>query len=86
MIACGGAAAASRVVDPDALPPAASALPWAVMAHGRDPLTGAAATVRYLNQPWGLQMQVQVSRISPGTGASCWSSAPAGAPWRAAGP
>jgi hypothetical protein len=56
-----------RVVDPDALPPAASALPGAVMARGRDPLTGVAATVRYLNQPWGLQMQVQVSRISPGT-------------------
>jgi hypothetical protein len=67
VVAGGGAAAAPRVVDADALPPPASALPRAVMAHGRDPLTGAAATVRYLNQPWGLQMQVQVSRISPGT-------------------
>ena len=37
------------------------------MAHGRDPLTGAAATVRYLAQPWGLQMQVQVSGVPPGT-------------------
>jgi hypothetical protein len=37
------------------------------MAHGRDRLTGAAATVRYLPQPWGLQMQVQISRIPSGT-------------------
>jgi hypothetical protein len=37
------------------------------MAHGRDPLTGAGATVRYLARPWGIQMQVQVSRVSPGT-------------------
>lgn len=72
VIAAGGAVAVSRVVgpaarDPAARGPAASALPWAATAHGRDPRTGAAATVRYLAQPWGLQMQVQVSRISPGT-------------------
>jgi Putative zinc-finger len=67
VIASGGAVAVSRVVDPAAPRPAASALPWGDMAHGRDPLTGAAATVRYLARPWGIQMRVQVSRLSPGT-------------------
>jgi len=67
VIVSGGAVAVSRVVDPAAPRPAASALPWVEMAHGRDPLTGAAATVRYLARPWGIQMQVQVSRLSPGT-------------------
>ena len=78
VIAGGGAAAAPRVVDPDALPPAAPALPWAVLAHGRDPLTGAAATVRYRDRPWGLQMQVQVSRVSPGTRCELLVVGPAG--------
>jgi len=67
VLASGGAVAASRVVDPAAPRPAASALPWVDMAHGRDALTGAAATVRYRARPWGIQMQVQVSRLSPGT-------------------
>lgn len=67
VIASGGAVAVSRVWGPAAPPPAASALPWVEMAHGRDPLTGVAATVRYLAQPWGIQMQVQVSGLSPGT-------------------
>jgi anti-sigma factor RsiW len=66
VIASGGAVAVSRAVDPAAPRPAALAPPWD-MAHGRDPLTGAAATVRYLAQPWGIQMQVQVSQVSPGT-------------------
>ena len=35
--------------------------------HGRDPLTGAAATVRYQAQPRGCWLQVQVSGIRPGT-------------------
>jgi hypothetical protein len=67
VIASGGAVAVSRVVDPAAPRPAASALPWGEMAYGRDPLTGVAATVRYLPRPWGIQMRVQVSRLSPGT-------------------
>jgi hypothetical protein len=67
VIVSGGAVAVSRVVDPAASRPAASALPWGDMAHGRDPLTGAAATVRYLARPWGIQMRVQVSRLPPGT-------------------
>ena len=67
VLASGGAVAVSRVVDPAAPRPAASVLPWGEMAYGRDPLTGAAATVRYRAQPWGIQMRVQVSGLSPGT-------------------
>lgn len=67
LLASGGAAAVTRVTDPRGLRPAASALAWAATVHGSDPLTGAAATVRYLAQPWGLQLQVQVTGIRPGT-------------------
>jgi hypothetical protein len=67
VMASAAAVAVSRVVYPPVLRPAAASVPWAVTAHGRDPRTGAAATVSYLPRPWGLQMQVRVSRISPGT-------------------
>ncbi|MDX6334156.1 MAG: hypothetical protein QOG05_1496 [Streptosporangiaceae bacterium] len=67
VIAGAGAVAVSRVADPPALRAAASALPWAATAHGRDPRTGAAATVRYVSQPWGLEARVRISGISPGT-------------------
>jgi hypothetical protein len=67
VIAGGGAVAVSQVVDPPAVHAAAPALPWAVTVHGRDLHTGAGATVKYVSQQWGLQAQVQVSGISPGT-------------------
>jgi hypothetical protein len=67
VIAGGGAVAVSQVVDPPALHAAVPALPWAATVHGRDPHNGAGATVKYVSQPWGLQAQVQVSGISPGT-------------------
>ena len=67
VIAAGGAVAVSRMLAPPGLRPAASALPWAATAHGRDPRTGAGATVEYVAQPWGLQAQVQVSGIPAGT-------------------
>jgi hypothetical protein len=67
LIAGGSAAAVSRALDPPAPRPAAPALPWAAVVHGGDWRTGAAATVRYLPRPWGLQLQVQVSGIPPGT-------------------
>jgi anti-sigma factor RsiW len=67
VLAGGGAAAVTRVTYPRGLRPAASALAWAATVHGSEPLTGAAATVRYLAQPWGLQLQVQVTGIRPGT-------------------
>ena len=67
VIAAGGAVAVSRMVAPPRLRAAASALPWAATAHGRDPQTGAGATVEYAARPWGLQAQVQVSGIPAGT-------------------
>jgi hypothetical protein len=68
VIAAGGAVAVSRVVaPPPALSAASSALAWAATVHGSDLRTGAAATVRYAVQPWGLQAQAQVSGIPPGT-------------------
>ena len=70
VIASGGAVAVSRTVAPPAPRPVAAAqaaMPWAATVRGSDPRTGAAATVRYQSQQWGLQMQVQVSGIPPGT-------------------
>jgi hypothetical protein len=67
VIAGGGAVAVSRVLDPPALRPAASALPWVTTVHGRNPATGEGATVRYRPQPWGLELHVQVTGIPAGT-------------------
>jgi predicted anti-sigma-YlaC factor YlaD len=67
LIVGGGAVAGSRVLDAPATRPAASAVPWAATITGSDAQTGMSATVRYLRQPWGLALQVQVSGISPGT-------------------
>jgi hypothetical protein len=78
VMASGGAVAVSRAVEPPRLQPSASALPWAATVRGSDPRTGAAATVRYLTQPWGLQVQVQVSGIAPGTRCKLWVSGPGG--------
>lgn len=67
LIVGGGAVAGSRVLYAPATRPAASAVPWAATVTGSDPQTGMSATVRYLRQPWGLALQVQVSGISAGT-------------------
>ncbi len=71
VVAAAGAVAVSRTVAAPGVRPAASALPpalpWAATAHGRDPRTGAGATVQYAAQPWGLQARVQVSGIPAGT-------------------
>ena len=67
VIAAGGAVAVSRAVAPPRVRPAASALPWATTVHGRDPRTGAGATVQYAGRPWGLQARVRVSGIPAGT-------------------
>ncbi|HTT51591.1 MAG TPA: zf-HC2 domain-containing protein [Streptosporangiaceae bacterium] len=66
IIAAGGAAAASHTRSAPAAPPAA-VLHWAGKLHGHDPASGAAATVRYLPRPWGLQLQVQTRHIPAGT-------------------
>jgi hypothetical protein len=67
LIVGGGAVAGSRVLYAPATRPAASAVRWAATVTGSDPRTGMSATVKYLRQPWGLALLVQVSGISPGT-------------------
>jgi Putative zinc-finger len=68
VVAAGGAVAVSRVMTPpSALSAASPVLAWATTVHGSNLHTGAAATVRYAAQPWGLQVQAQVSGIPPGT-------------------
>jgi hypothetical protein len=67
LIAAGGALGGSQVLFPATQPPAASALPWATSVHASNPRTGAAATVRYAPQPWGLELAVQISGIPAGT-------------------
>ncbi len=81
VIATGGAVAGSRLVASPAPPPVAAAqaaMPWAATVHGSDPRTGAATTVRYLARPWGLEMQVQVTGIAPGTRCELWVLGPGG--------
>ena len=63
----GGVVTASGGTHPLAPDPAAVAWPWPAAVHGRNPATGAVATVRYRPQPWGVELQVQVSGIAPGT-------------------
>jgi predicted anti-sigma-YlaC factor YlaD len=67
VLAVGGAVAGSRVLDTPPAGPASSAGPWAATVTGSDSQTGMSATVKYLREPWGLALQVQVSGISPGT-------------------
>jgi Putative zinc-finger len=67
LIVGGGAVAGSRALYAPATRPAASAVPWAATVTGSNPQTGMSATVRYLRRPWGLELQVQVTGISPGT-------------------
>lgn len=67
VIAGGGAVAVSHELSPPPLRPAAAALPWPATVHGTNPVTGAAATVRYGPQPWGLELDVQVNGIPAGT-------------------
>lgn len=67
VIAGAGAMAAARALYPPVLRPAASALPWTTLVQGSNSRTGAAATVSYLTQPWGLELHVQVSGIPAGT-------------------
>jgi Putative zinc-finger len=63
----GGAVTASGGTYPPAPDPAAVAWQWPAAVHGSNPATGAAVTVRYRPQPWGVELRVQVSGIAPGT-------------------
>ena len=67
VIASGAAVAGTRALDAPPARPALPAGPWAATVTGSDSRTGMSATVRYLREPWGLALLVQVSGISPGT-------------------
>ena len=67
VIAGGGAVAGSRLLDTPPPSPASPAVPWAATVTGIDSQTGMSATVKYLREPWGLALRVQVRGISPGT-------------------
>ena len=62
-----GAVAGARALFPPAQQPLASARPWATTARASNPRTGAGAIVRYQPQPWGLELDAQVSGIAAGT-------------------
>jgi hypothetical protein len=66
-LAVGGAVAGSRVLFPPAQRPVASVQPWATTAWASNPRTGAGAIVRYQPQPWGLELDAQVSGVAAGT-------------------
>lgn len=67
LLVAGIALTGSRALEPPATRQPAAALPWAGIVHGSHPASGAGATVRYQPRPWGLQLQVRVSGIRPGT-------------------
>ncbi len=67
VLAGGGAVAVSRALYPPAQQPSASGLPWTTLVQGSNSRTGAAATVSYLTEPWGLELHVRVSGIPAGT-------------------
>jgi anti-sigma factor RsiW len=65
--AAGGSVAVSRVLHPPAKPPGASAPQWVTAARGSNPRAGVGGTVKYDPQPWGPELDVQVSGIPAGT-------------------
>ena len=67
VLAAGMAAAGSRVLYRAPARPATAAVAGEGSARGSDPASGAGATVRYQPQPWGSQLQVQVSGVRAGT-------------------
>jgi hypothetical protein len=63
----GGAFVANALQSPGAQPPGNSrAIPWH-QTSGNGPVAGTHLTVRYRNEPWGTQMQVNVTGLQPGS-------------------
>jgi hypothetical protein len=65
LLAAGALAAGARALTEPASQPLA--VVWPETVHGSNPVSGAAAIVRYRARPWGVQIVVRVSRIPPGT-------------------
>ena len=64
----GGAITASRLLDqPQPRPHAVATAPWTAEVRGTNSSTHAAALVRYMAQPWGLELDVRVQGIPAGT-------------------
>ena len=63
----GGAIVASRAQPVRARAPAVAAQLWTTQVHGSNASTHAAALVKYVAQPWGLELDVQVHGIPAGT-------------------
>jgi hypothetical protein len=64
----GGAITAARLFGQSQVqPPAVAARPWTAEVRGTNASTHAAALVRYVAQPWGLELDVQVQGIPAGT-------------------
>ena len=64
----GGAITASRLLGQSPVrPPAVTAAPWTAEVRGSSASTHAAALVRYVARPWGLELDVQVQGIPAGT-------------------
>jgi anti-sigma factor RsiW len=65
VVALGGGAAVASALQPGAAPAPLQAA-WQ-QTSGNGPVAGAHLTVKYRNQPWGTQMQVNVTGLQPGT-------------------
>jgi hypothetical protein len=62
----GGAAVTSALQSPGAHPPGQSAVAWH-RTSGTGPVAGAHLTVRYREEPWGTEMQANVTGLQPGS-------------------
>jgi hypothetical protein len=67
VVVAAGAMATSRALEAPNEGPAVSARQAGESVRGTNPQSAASATVRYLAQPWGIELYVQVRGIAAGT-------------------
>jgi len=68
IVALGGGAFVASALQPSGAPapPGHTHVAWS-QASGSSPVSGAHLTVRYRHQPWGTQMEVNVTGLQPGS-------------------
>jgi Putative zinc-finger len=67
IVALGGGAAVASALQPSAAPPGpVRPMTWH-QTSGTGPVAGAHLTVRYRHQPWGTEMEVNVTGLKPGS-------------------
>jgi anti-sigma factor RsiW len=66
VVAVGGGAFAANALQPAAAPHGHQLVAWN-HATGQGPAPGAQLTVKYRHQPWGTQMEVNVTGLQPGS-------------------